>query len=409
MKTKLFYGWIIVGVAFISMAFWMGIRASFSVFYSHLVEVFPWGRGEAAVAQSITFVMYMVFVPIIGTLIDRFDPRKVTVLGVTICGIGLILCAFIKNLWTMYIYYGVITGTGICFISIVTYSAILSRWFERKRGLASGIATSGMGVGTFVLVVLTERMIQLFGWREAFVILGIITLGLLLPTNGLLLRSKPQEMGLEVDGLFHSSFNGRINMINYRFWDALRTNKFWFLVCFASFALMGIQIILVHNVRFLVDRGIDIKIASLAFAVVGIISSIFRIVWGWLSDKIGRELSYSIGAICLALSALWLIFVHPENDLSLCLFVLFFGIGWGATAPSFMAVAADLFKGEQFGAIYGFFESAMYLLSIIGVWIAGYIFDKFGTYTPSFLLVIGSSLISILFLWITAPRKFRKL
>gem|GEM_PF-4266961 len=73
-----------------------------------------------------------------------------------------------------------------------------------------------------------------------------------------------------------------------------------------------------------------------------------------------------------------------------------------------MAVAADLFKGEQFGAIYGFFESAMYLLSIIGVWIAGYIFDKFGTYKPSFLLVIGSSLISIVFLWIVAPRKIKK-
>ncbi len=408
MKPKLFYGWIIVAVAFISMAFWMGIRASFSVFYSHLVEVFSWGRGEAAVAQSISFVMYMVFVPIIGTLIDRFDPRKVVVLGVIICGIGLVLCAFIKNLWTLYIYYGIIAGTGICFISIVTYSAILSRWFERKRGLASGIAASGMGVGTFLLVLFSERMIQIFGWREAFIILGIVTLGILLPTNGLLLRSKPQEMGLKEDGLSCSLSLDDIRSNNYRFWDALRTRKFWFLVCFASFALMGIQIILVHNVRFLVDKGIDVKIASLAFAVVGIISSVFRIIWGWLSDRIGREWSYSIGAICLALSALWLIFVYPENDLPLYLFVLFFGIGWGATAPSFMAVAADLFKGEQFGAIYGFFESAMYLLSIIGVGIAGYIFDKFGTYRPSFLLVIGSSLISIVFLWIVAPRKIKK-
>uniref|UniRef100_A0A7C2NZR9 MFS transporter n=1 Tax=candidate division WOR-3 bacterium TaxID=2052148 RepID=A0A7C2NZR9_UNCW3 len=302
----------------------MGIRASFSVFYSHLVEVFSWGRGEAAVAQSISFVMYMAFVPIIGTLVDRFDPRKVVVLGVIICGIGLILCAFIKNLWTLYIYYGIIAGTGICFISIVTYSAILSRWFERKRGFASGIATSGMGVGTFLLVLFAERMIQIFGWREAFIILGIITLGVLLPTNGLFLRSKPQEMGLEVDGLSCSLSLDDIRKNDYRFWDALRTRKFWFLVCFASFALMGIQIILVHNVRFLVDKGIDVKIASVAFAVVGIISSLFRIIWGWLSDRIGREWSYSIGAICLALSALWLIFVYPENDLPLLPFCFVF-------------------------------------------------------------------------------------
>jgi len=106
LKSKLFYGWIIVAVAFISMAFWMGIRASFSVFYSHLVEVFSWGRGEVAVAQSISFLMYVVFVPIIGTLVDRFDPRKVVVLGVITCGIGLILCAFIeKFMVTVYLLW----------------------------------------------------------------------------------------------------------------------------------------------------------------------------------------------------------------------------------------------------------------------------------------------------------------
>ncbi|RLA84366.1 MAG: hypothetical protein DRG31_05070, partial [Deltaproteobacteria bacterium] len=105
------------------MAFWMGIRASFSVFYSYLVEEFSWGRGEAAIAQSIGFVMYMVSVPFIGGLIDRLGPRKVVIPGILLCTVGLFLCSFTDNLWSFYLFYGVLVGTGVSFFSIVTYSS----------------------------------------------------------------------------------------------------------------------------------------------------------------------------------------------------------------------------------------------------------------------------------------------
>ena len=405
MKVRPFYGWVIVAVAFLSMAFWMGIRASFSVFYSYLVEEFSWGRGEAAIAQSIGFVMYMVSVPFIGGLIDRFGPRKVVIPGILLCAMGLSLCSFTDDLWSFYLFYGVLVGTGVSFFSIVTYSSILAHWFERKRGLASGIASSGMGVGTFLLVLLAERFIRAWGWRWAFTILAAITLLVLLPSNGLLLRHKPQELGLGPDGVPCRGENEGEG--GEGFLMALKTRRFWLFVAFASLALLSIQIILVHNVRFLVDKGVERGSAALAFAFVGIVSSVFRIFWGWLSDRIGRETSYSFGAVCVALSALCLLGVSPDRGLFLYLFVIFFGMGWGATAPSFMAVAADLFKGSHFGAIYGFFESSMYILSAIGVWAAGYVFDITGSYLPAFLMAMVSILLSIALLWVTAPRKYR--
>lgn len=408
MGRGFFYGWIIVGVAFLSMAIWQGIRSSFSVFYSYLVDEFLWGRGEAALAQSIGFIMYMVSVPFIGGLIDRFGPRKVVAPGVILGGGGLLLCSTIRDLWTFYLYYGVLVGLGISFFSIVTYSAILVHWFDKKRGLASGIASAGMGAGTFILVALTQWFIADYGWRTAFFILGLITLAVLLPSNGFLLLHKPEELGIGPDGTsLPSAWSTVEQRSSPSFFDTIRNRRFWLFVTFASLALFSIQIILVHNVRFLVDKGIERSLASFAFAWVGIVSVIFRVFWGWLSDRIGRELSYTLGASCIALSALFLLTCDPGKKAFVYFFVLFFGIGWGATAPSFMAVAADLFKGKHFGVIYGSFESAMYVTSVIGVWLAGYISDITGTYDLAFILVITAVIFSVIFLWITAPRKYR--
>ena len=152
----LFYGWIIVGVALVSMAFWLGIRTSFSVFYVALLEDFSWSRGDSAGVQSMALITYTILAPLVGGLIDRFGPRRVIVPGVLILSLGLGLCATIDSLTQFYILYGVIMGSGISAIGIVSYSAILAHWFEKKRGLASGIAVSGMGLGTFALVPLSH-------------------------------------------------------------------------------------------------------------------------------------------------------------------------------------------------------------------------------------------------------------
>lgn len=390
------------------MAFWQGIRASFSVFYSYLLDEFPWGRGEAALAQSISFVMYMASVPFIGGMIDRFGPRKIVVPGILLSGGGLLLCSAVRDIGTFYLFYGVLVGLGTSFYSIVTYSTILAHWFNRKRGLASGIASAGMGAGTFFLVTLAEKFSGLFGWRIAFVLLGLMVLFFLLPSNGLFLRHRPEDMGMGPDGIPLPSKSGAtMDLDSKGFFYAIKDRKFWFLVSFASSSLFSIQILLTHNVRFLLDKGISRDAAAFSFAWVGLVSAAFRIFWGWLSDRIGRELSYTLGAICIALSVFFLMMVDPQRISFLYLFVLFFGIGWGATAPSFMAVAADLFEGRQFGFIYGFFEASMYVTSVIGVWLAGYLFDVTHSYAIALFLVTISIILSILFIWITAPRKHK--
>lgn len=198
---RLYYGWVIVGVSLLSMAFWVGIRSTFSVFYVALLEEFPWSRGETAGIQSTVFLTYMIMAPVVGGLIDRFGPRRVIAPGILLLALGLILSAYVNTLFQFYLFYGILMGAGMTCIAIVSYTSILAYWFEKKRGVASGIAVSGMGLGTFLLVPLSQHFISLWGWRPALLVLGALVLIILFPLNALFLRHKPQEMGLSPDGL----------------------------------------------------------------------------------------------------------------------------------------------------------------------------------------------------------------
>ena len=417
-KTDFFYGWIIVAVALVSMAFWLGIRSSFSVFYVALLEDFHWTRAGSAGVQSMALITYTVLAPLVGTLIDRFGPRRVVIPGILVLAFGLVLCSSIKSLNQFYLFYGVVMGAGITCIGIITYSAILAHWFEKKRGLASGIAVSGMGLGTFLLVPLSQGFITMAGWRMTFIITGVLVLIILLPVNALLLRHKPREVGQYPDGLKQPEapsgaldLQKNVNQVSaeWTLSKAARSARFWFLIIFPFLSVTGIYIILVHNVKFLVDQGIDKMTAALIFSMVGVISSIFRIFWGWLSDRIGREITFTTGILCACMGVSCLIWFESSGlkPFTYGFFVLF-GMGWGVTAPMFMTTAADLFKGRIFGLIYGFIEAGIGMAGAIGAWGAGFVFDQTQSYRYAFFFAIFVLLLSCAFIWLAAPRKFRR-
>jgi MFS family permease len=320
-----------------------------------------------------------------------------------------------KTLSQFYLFYGVLMPAGSTCIAIVAFSAILAHWFERKRGLASGIAVSGMGLGTFLLVPLSQSLISAYGWRPTFLILAGLVMLIALPLNLLFLRHKPEEVGQQVDGLStpspaQAAGSRPSALINpQRDWtlkEAVRSSSFWALVAFPFFSLIGVYIVVVHNVRFMVDKGIDPMTAALVFAMAGMTSAVFRIFWGWISDHIGREKAYTAGMLCLFLGVLSLLQMDAStNKVFMYTFFFFFGVGWGATAPLFMSTAADLFKGRIFGLIYGIVEGVMGFGGSIGAWSAGFIFDRTKSYRLAFVLAIVVCFLSAIFIWIAAPRK----
>jgi MFS family permease len=159
----------------------------------------------------------------------------------------------------------------------------------------------------------------------------------------------------------------------------------------------------------MVDKGIEPMTAALIFALAGVSTSIFRIFWGWVSDHVGREKAYTAGMLCLFLGVASLLLMDSlGNRFFMYTFAVFFGMGWGATAPLFMATAADLFKGKTFGLIYGIVEGTLGLGGSFGSWVAGFIFDQTKSYRLAFVLANAVCVLSCIFIWIAAPRKTRK-
>jgi len=327
---------------------------------------------------------------------------------------GLLLCSTIKSLPQFYLYYGLIVGTGATSIGIVCYSAILAHWFEKKRGLASGVAVSGMGMGTFVWVYLAQYLISLWGWRTAFAVLAFLYLVVLVPMNLWLLRHKPEDLGLQVDGKPAGPETNPLDQVrhtrtaDWTIWQVLKSGRFWALISLAFLSVFAVYVVMVHRVKFLVDMGIDKMTAALILALTGVVSSIFRVFWGWLSDRIGREPTYTLGMAfgCLGAGALLMLESTQARFYAYGFFV-FFGMGWGVAAPIFMAASADLFKGRVYGLVYGLIEGGIGAAGALGAWLGGFIFDITGSYHGAFVLVLLAFGISTIFVWLAAPRKYR--
>ena len=414
---RFYYGWVIVGLAMISMSFWFALRTAFSVFFVALIDQFHWGRAEAAAALSIAMVAYMVMAPIVGILVDRIGPRRVMLPGIALTGLGLLLCTQIKTLAQFYLFYGVVAGIGIACLSIAPFTIILSHWFEKKRGTANGLASVGMGMSSLLFVPLFQYLISLWGWRSAFFIFSVLVFAIPLPLNAIFLKHRPEEIGLLPDGdpadnmpkeawLHPTASSSKKEGLK----DLMKTGRFWSVILFPSLIVFGIYIVIVHHVRYLVDLGVDKMCAASLFAVMGAISGGFRFFWGWFSDKIGREITYTLGGICFSLGILaLLLFQYIPSPFLLYLFAFFFGAGWGSTAPMFMSISGDLYKGKNFGLIYGLVEGNIGIGAAVGTWVGGYIFDQTQNYFWAFILAILISFISVFLVWYIAPRKSRSI
>jgi MFS family permease len=422
-SAKLYYGWVIVGLAMISMSFWFGIRTTFSVFFVALIDHFHWSRAEAAGAQSIAMLVYMIMAPIIGTLVDRIGPRKTILPGIFLTGLGFLLCTQIESLLQFYVFFGAIVGIGVTCLSIAPNTVLLAHWFEHRRGTANGLASMGIGTGVLFFVPLMQYLISIKGWQFAYLIFGLLILMIPLPLNAFFLRHTPKELGLLPDGetlkrieetdLKKVTETGMVCLPSTRdemsYQEILKAPRFWGLLLFPSLVSFGAYFIIVHHVKYLTDFGVDKMWAASLFAGIGALSSGFRFFWGWFSDRRGREIAFTLGMICFTLGILFLLLFETFRVTPiLYLFAACFGSGWGATAPLFMSIAADLYKGRNFGWIYGTLEGVLGIGAALGAYVGGTVFDRTGSYFWGFILIMIFNLISIPLVWFVAPRKFRK-
>ena len=418
MKPPFFYGWVIVAVAFVTMGVGVNARTAFSLLFPPILDEYGWERGVTAGAFSFGFLVAAVLSPSLGRLMDRRGPRVVMEMGVALMGAGLLLATLVSKPWHLYATLGVLVGGGSVCLAYTGHTLFLPNWFVRRRGFAMSVAFSGVGVGSIILLPWVQAIIARAGWRAACWTLGILVLVLLAPLN-LLLRRRPEDMGLEPDGDRSSTDTAgstRPDNVVDRAWAAvdwtlgraMRTGRFWWIALGYFCGLFAWYAVQVHQTKYLVDIGFSASDAAWALGFVSLMGIPGQIVLGHLSDRIGREWVWTVGSAGFALCyAALLILRHVPTPPLLYFMVAVQGmLGYGLTSV-IGAIAAEIFQGRHYGAIMGTLMLAAVGGGAVGPWAAGALHDATGSYDIAFSIAIGCSVLSAAAIWMAAPRKVR--
>lgn len=415
-RLSFFYGWLLVAVAFVTMAVGVNGRTAFSLLFPAILAEFGWDRGVTAGAFSFGFLVSAVVTPFVGRLMDLRGPRIVVELGVLAMGAGLILASLVSKPWQLYLTLGALAGGGVNCLAYTGQSIYLTNWFVRRRGLALSIAFSGVGIGSVTILPWQGWLIETAGWRSACIELGILLLVLLGPLN-LLLKHRPEDLGLRPDGLIsgQASSHHAANIVNHAWaavdWTlgrALRTRRFWWLAAGYFGGLFSWYAVQVHQTKYLIEVGFEPSQAAWALGLVSLVAIPGQIALGHLSDRVGREWVWMIGNLGFVICYLCLIGLRsaPTPMLLYAMIVAQGTFGYGLTSVM-GPIPAEIFEGRHYGSIFGTVMVAAILGGTAGPWITGLLYDLTGTYSIAFSIAVGCSLLSILAIWLAAPGKVR--
>ena len=424
-KIPFFYGWIVIGIAFVTLGIGVNARTFFSLLFPPILEEFGWDRATVAGTFSIGFIAAIILAPLVGTMMDKFGPRFVIPLGTIITAAGFILATHAREPWHFYITLGLMVVGGSLFINYMGHTAFLPNWFSRRRGLAMGIAFSGVGFGSITLLPWAQYNMQTDGWRQTSVLVGLILLIVLVPLNGLFQRRQPRDLGLMPDGGQSGTDVGNSKETTDSFegdrvvdkewvateWtlsNALRTTRYWWLAASYFTGLYIWYAVQVHQTRFIIDVGISVEIAAVGLGLVGLFGVGGQIGIGYVSDRIGREWGWTISVIGFLITYVLLILlsIWPEVWLMYLMSCMQGLVGYGL-ASVFASVPAELFAGKRYGAIFGLLGALAGLGAAFGPWFTGFLFDQMGNYNAAFWVAIVMCALSIFTMWLAAPRKVR--
>jgi MFS family permease len=417
-RLPFFYGWVIVGVAFVTMAIGVNARTAFSLLLPPILDEFGWDRGLAAGAFSFGFLVSAVLSPVVGALMDRRGPRFVIEIGVLLLAAGLLSATLIQKPWHLYLTLGVLVGGGANCISYTAQSLFLTNWFVRRRALAISLAFSGVGVGAILLLPWLQTIIQRDGWRASCWAMGLLAIGVLGPIN-LLLWQRPEDVGLRPDGNGRShaepSSPRQTNIVDPA-WAAIewtlaraaRTARFWWILVGYFCAIFAWYAVQVHQTKYLVEVGFGVMEAAWALGLVSVVAIPGQIALGALSDRIGREWIWT--ASCAGFAICYAALIALEQGPSpILLYVMVIAQGTlGYALTSVMGpIVAEIFEGPYYGSIFGTITIALIAGGAAGPWVAGIIHDITGLYRLAFLVAIACCVISAIAIWRAAPRKVR--
>jgi MFS family permease len=386
---RLYYGWIIVALAFLAALASYGLLYAYSVFVPTLVEELSLDRATAAAPMSFCIPTYALLSLVTGRLTDRFGPRVLLLCSGTLLVAGYGVLSQATAPWHLFVGMTALVGVGMsaCYIPI---SATIVRWFVARRGTALAIFSMGAGISISVGPALALALINWLGWRDAFWSLGLIGGGLVV-VSAFGMRRDPGESSQTPGSA------GAFDAGSWTLQQARRTRAFWVL-CAIYFLTWGVMFFpYAHLVSFAGDLGHDAATGVWLISTAGVAGLLARPGIGLLFDRFGRTVGL---IVMLALQALaCAIFAFWQDLVSLYVASCLFGAGASAGVTIYPAVVSNLFGRAYVGTIAGFAFAFTCSAGFLGPLLAGWMRDTTGTYDLAFvggavanLLAIGLAL-----------------
>ena len=386
MRKLLYHGYNIVGAGFLIQAAGGGALATYGVFFTHLQAEFDWSRAAISGATSITILLMGTGAILVGRLNDRIGPRLILYTSGLLLGVGYVLMFQLQHLWQLYAAIGVVVGMGMSTQDVVILSTI-ARWFERRRGMMSGIVKTGTGLGQLAFPIVIAVLIAAYGWRHAYLLMG---LSVLVMAMGMahLFRRDPSSAGQVAIGRQAAAVALKTDAEEGVTSSAgVKTRQFWFL-CLSEFTLsFCIMTTLVHLVPHAQDGGVSVGRAGLLVSVIGASSIISRLAMGSASDSMGSRRAFSVCFGVLLLGLLWL---QVANSMwMLVIYAVADGFARGGNFAVISPLVAELFGTRAHGALFGLATFVGTIGGALGPVLTGRIFDTTGSYDIAFALLAG--------------------
>lgn len=386
--------WLILAAAFVTFAVGAAMMHSYTVFLLAFIAAFGWTRADASVTYAVSQLMSGLTSPLVGALVDRLGPARLVLGGGVVLALGLLASTQASALWHIVLLYGVVMTLGANCLGMVVFVPMLSRMFLRHRGLAVAVLQSANGIARAISAPAAQALVDVAGWRGAYLgeagIMAVLVLPLAFLFRGADVRREAPTKARVLGPSDHA----------WSLRQAMRTVHFWLLFGVYFFTGLGSFLVALHQLAFAADMGFDKLYAATVIDLGAGLSLPGIVVTGAISDYIGRELSAILTYVTSIIGvAFALLITGPGQHALLWLHACFFGLTWGARGPAITAKTADLFPGPNLGSILGAITIGTGIGAALGSWAAGALFDLTGTYRVAFTLSIVAYALGAVTFW----------
>lgn len=409
-RPRFFYGWIIVAVSFLGDGIALGAgNSSFSVFLKPMSDSLGWSRTTFTGAVTVQTLLNLVANPVVGYIVDRYGPKIVMVVGALVAGVCYLLLGKITEPWQFYVLYAAAVALGLHEVGQLVTTATISKWFIRMRGRALAMASAGSSFGQIIFAPLCAFLVVALGWRDAWGVLGVVVMALILPPAILFMRRMPEDMGLRPDGdaVVEAAATGnprgeqRIADVSWSVKEALRTRTLWTMVLAFNLASVAYSGIIYHLIPYYTDIGFSLQTASLLMALTHVFSMASKLPWGLAAERF--PVRYCIMVMLVGRAAGLLSLLLSTSPLRVFGYVVIAGSLSYAMGPLQAQIWADYYGRRFIGSIRGILAPFSLISSLGGPLFAAFIYDRLGSYNGAFSVFVVSLLLAVCVLFFAKP------